>query len=428
MVMNYVKANASERALELTKLQREYEIIKEKKMKLNMARGNPSVAQLKLTDDMLTILDKNSDFSVNEAGVDARNYSILEGIPAARKLFGDILEMDPSQVIVGGNSSLNLMFDAISRAYTHGLPESETPWGQLPKVKFLCPVPGYDRHFRVTESFGMELVSVETDENGPNMEQVKKLVESDETIKGIWCVPRYTNPSGTVYSEEVVKAFARLKPKAKDFRIMWDNAYSLHHLVDEPKPLLNIYEECKKVGSEDMVYLFASTSKITYAGSGVSAIAASPKNIAHILGVMTVQTIGFDKVNQLRHVAFLKDLEHTKEHMKLHRAILKPKFNLVQETFTRHFGENPILKWTKPEGGYFVCAEASAGCAKKIVALCKEAGLILTGAGAPFPHGIDPKDAVIRIAPSFPPIEELKDALEVFCLCVKLVYLEKENS
>lgn len=423
--MNYLTMGEAQKQEELKKLQGEFEEIKKKGLQLNMARGNPSTEQLKLTDPMLTILDADSDFSVDEAGTDARNYAgaLLAGIPEARKLFGDILGVPTEQVIMGGNASLNLMFDALSRAYTHGLPGGDKPWGKLDKVKFLCPVPGYDRHFNICKSFGMEMIPISMDENGLDIKRVKELAESDDTVKGIWCVLMYANPSGTVYSDEVVTALASMKPKAKDFRIMWDNAYAIHHLTDEPKTLLNIYDEAKKYGNEDMVYLFASTSKITYAGSGISAVAASPKNVEHILSVMTYQTIGHDKLNQLRHVRFLKDFENTKKHMLKHRAILKPKFDLVQEKFSEHFASNPILKWTKPGGGYFVCADTQPNMAKKVVAMCKELGVTLTPAGAPYPLGNDPKDTTIRIAPSYPPLEELKEALDVFCLCVKLAYL-----
>ena len=351
----------------------------------------------------------------------------MDGIPEAKRLLGEISEVDPEHIIIYGNSSLNVMFDTVSRSMTHGV-MGNTPWCKLDKVKFLCPVPGYDRHFKITEFFGIEMINVPMSPEGPDMDIVEKLVSEDPAIKGIWCVPNYSNPQGYTYSEETVKRFANLKPAAPDFRIYWDNAYSVHHLYDDEKDqdfLLEILDECAKAGNPDMVYKFTSTSKISFPGSGIAALAASKANLDDIRKYITVQTIGHDKLNQLRHVKFFKDLEGVHAHMRKHAAILRPKFEMVEATLEKELGGLGIGEWTTPKGGYFISFESLDGCAKKIVAMAKEAGVVMTGAGATYPYGKDPKDSNIRIAPSFPPIEELEKAAQVFVVCVKLASVEK---
>lgn len=404
----------------------EYQSQKDKGLKLDISRGKPSKEQLDLSMPMLDVLGSDSDMHA-EDGTDVRNYGLLDGIPEAKKLMGDLMGVDPSQVIVGGNSSLNIMYDMVARSELFGVMGS-TPWSRLDKVKFLCPVPGYDRHFAVTEQFGIELINVPILADGPDMDAVEEYVNNDPAVKGIWCVPVYANPTGSVYSEETVKRLAALKPAAKDFRIYWDNAYCVHHLFDEEEKqakVLNILEECEKAGNPDMVYQFCSTSKVTFAGAGVAALSSSPANIADIKSKLQWSTIGPDKINQLRHVRFFKDVNGLKEHMKKQAAIVRPKFEEVLATLERELAELEIAQWSHPLGGYFVSFDAMEGCAKKIVARCKEAGLVLTGAGAAFPYGKDPKDSNIRIAPTMPTLDELKEALELFVICVKLVAVEK---
>lgn len=404
----------------------EYQGQKDKGLKLDISRGKPSKEQLDLSMPMLDVLGSDSDMHA-EDGTDVRNYGLLDGIPEAKKLMGDLMGVNPSQVIVGGNSSLNIMYDMVARSELFGVMGS-TPWSRLDKVKFLCPVPGYDRHFAVTEQFGIELINVPILADGPDMDAVEEYVNNDPAVKGIWCVPVYANPTGSVYSEETVKRLAALKPAAKDFRIYWDNAYCVHHLFDEEEKqakVLNILEECEKAGNPDMVYQFCSTSKVTFAGAGVAALSSSPANIADIKSKLQWSTIGPDKINQLRHVRFFKDVNGLKEHMKKHAAIVRPKFEEVLATLERELAELEIAQWSHPLGGYFVSFDAMEGCAKKIVARCKEAGLVLTGAGAAFPYGKDPKDSNIRIAPTMPTLDELKEALELFVICVKLVAVEK---
>lgn len=423
--MKPYKELSREELLELQKqLQAEYEEEKAKGLNLDISRGKPSKAQLNLSMSMLDVLNSGSDLSA-EDGTDVRNYGGLEGIPEARKLMGDVMEVDPSQVIVFGNSSLNIMYDCIARSVLFGVMGS-TPWSKLDKVKFLCPVPGYDRHFGITEQFGFEMINIPMLEDGPDMDMVEEYVNNDPTVKGIWCVPLYANPSGTVYSDEVVKRFANLKPAAEDFRIYWDNAYAIHHLYDEKQgKLLNIIEECAKAGNPDIVYEFCSTSKVTFSGAGIAAMASSPANIADVKSKLKWSTIGFDKINQLRHVRFFKDFDGLKEHMKLHAAIIRPKFQALLEKMDEELGNLGIASWTNPLGGYFISFNAMEGCAKKIVAKCKEAGLVMTGAGAAFPYGNDPQDSNIRIAPTMPSPEELSLAAELFVTCVKLVSVEK---
>ncbi len=401
----------------------EYDKFKAMNLKLNMARGKPSPEQLELSMDMFNVLDEKSVLKgINND--DYRNYGILDGIPESKKIFSKMLGVSEDEIIIGGNASLNLMYDIISDSYAFGV-NGSTPWCRLDKVKFLCPVPGYDRHFAITEKFGIEMINIPTDENGPDMDMVEKLVSEDDSIKGIWCVPQYSNPSGYVFSDETVKRFAALKPKAKDFRIFWDNAYCIHHLVDNPKVVLNIMDECKKNGNENLVYIFGSTSKITFPGAGVAAMASGKENIANIKKNMSIRTIGYDKINQLRHALYFKDYTGLVEHMKKHRDLIAPKFKVVNDTLEKEIAPLGIGNWTKPDGGYFVSFDSLPGCAKRIVELCKNAGVTLTGAGAAFPYGKDPEDKNIRIAPTYPSVDELQTAMEVFCLSVKIASAEK---
>ncbi len=405
-------------------LEAAYEDVKGKGLKLDMSRGKPSAAQLNMAMDFMEALKSDSDM-MTEAGMDARNYGILDGIPEAKRLMAEMIGVKPENVIVCGNASLTIMYDTISRSVTHGV-LGNTPWCRLDKVKFLCPAPGYDRHFAITEHFGIEMITVPMTPQGPDMDMVEKLVSEDDSIKGIWCVPKYSNPQGYSYSDETVKRFAALKPAAKDFRIFWDNAYAVHHLYDDRQDeILEILSECEKAGNPDMVYEFTSTSKVTFAGAGISAVASSEANLNAIRKSMTIQTIGYDKVNQLRHVRYLKNLDGIKEHMKKHAEIMRPKFEAVLEVLSRELSGLGIGQWTNPNGGYFISFDAMEGCAKAIVAKCKEAGVVLTGAGASYPYGKDPKDSNIRIAPSFPTPEEMAMATDLFVLCVKLVSVEK---
>lgn len=402
-------------------LEKEYSEAKNLNLALDMSRGKPEKAQLELSMDMLDSINGKTLLET-EDGTDCRNYGILDGIPEAKKLMADIMGVKPENVIVYGNASLNIMYDTISRSMTHGV-MGNTPWCKLDKVKFLCPVPGYDRHFAITERFGIEMINIPMTEDGPDMDLIEELVK-DEAVKGIWCVPKYSNPQGVVYSDTVIKRLAALKPAAADFRIFWDNAYAVHHLYEEVE-ILEILEECAKAGNPDMVYEFCSTSKITFPGAGVAAMASSVANISEIKKQMTIQTIGHDKINQLRHVKYFKDINGIKEHMKKHADILRPKFEAVVSTLERELGGLNIGSWITPKGGYFVSFEAMEGCAKEIVAKCKEAGVVMTGAGATYPYGKDPKDSNIRIAPSFPSAEELSQAANLFTLCVKLVSVNK---
>jgi aspartate/methionine/tyrosine aminotransferase len=401
-----------------------YDAYKAKNLKLNMARGKPGADQLDITMDMLDVLNSKSDLTT-EDGTDVRNYGILTGIPEAKALFADMLGVSSEEVIVGGNASLALMYDAVARAMTHGVLGSEKPWCKLDKVKFLCPAPGYDRHFGICENFGIEMITVPMLPAGPDMDMVEKLVSEDDSIKGIWCVPMYSNPDGITYSDETVRRFANLSPKAKDFRIFWDNAYCVHHLTDTPDTLLNIFDECRKTGKEDMVFEFASTSKISFPGAGVAVMAASKANIAQIEPILGMQYISYDKVNQLRHVRYFRNMDGIKAKMEQHKAIIAPKFKLVLDTLERELKPLGVLDWHKPNGGYFVSVYTLDGCAKRVVSLCKEAGVVLTGAGATYPYKKDPNDRNIRIAPTYPPLNELETAIDLFCLCVKIASAEK---
>ncbi|EGG84726.1 hypothetical protein HMPREF9477_00453 [Lachnospiraceae bacterium 2_1_46FAA] len=405
-------------------LEEQFSEVKAKGLNLDMSRGKPSAAQLDLAMGMMDVLNSKSDLKCQE-GVDCRNYGVLDGIQEAKQLLADMMEVPKDNIVIFGNSSLNVMYDTIARSMTHGVMGS-TPWCKLDKVKFLCPVPGYDRHFAITEHFGIEMINIPMTESGPDMDLVEKLVSEDEAIKGIWCVPKYSNPQGITYSDETVHRFAKLKPAAKDFRIYWDNAYGIHHLYEDKQDyLIEILMECKKEGNPDMVYKFCSTSKVSFPGSGVSAIAASDANLVAIRKQMTIQTIGHDKLNQLRHARFYKDIHGMVKHMKLHADILRPKFEAVLEVLEEELGGLGIGSWLAPRGGYFISFDAMEGCAKAIVAKAKEAGLVMTPAGATFPYGKDPKDSNIRIAPSYPTPEELKIASEIFVLSVKLVSIDK---
>lgn len=405
-------------------LDQQYADIKAQGLALDMSRGKPGTEQLDLSMGMMQVLANGEELKC-ETGVDCRNYGVIDGIPEAKRLLGQISEVDPEHIIIYGNSSLNVMYDTVARAMTHGI-MGHTPWCKQEQVKFLCPVPGYDRHFAITEYFGIEMINVPMTQEGPDMDLVEKLVSSDPAIKGIWCVPKYSNPQGITYSEETVRRFARLKPAAEDFRIFWDNAYCVHHLYEDQQDfLLEILDECEKAGNPDIVYKFCSTSKISFPGSGVACIATSPNNLKDIKKQLTIQTIGHDKVNQLRHVRFFKDIDGIHEHMRKHAAIMRPKFEAVLDTLERELSGLEIGSWIRPRGGYFISFDAMEGCAKAIVAKCKEAGVVMTGAGATYPYGKDPKDSNIRIAPSFPTKEDLAVATDLFVLCVKLASVEK---
>ncbi len=404
-------------------LEKKYRAACARGLQLDMSRGKPGTEQLELTKEMLAADVLPADFRA-ENGFDVRNYGILEGIPEARRLFGDILHMPAEQVIVGGNSSLNLMFDYLTQAFSRGVC-GEMPWASQKQVKFLCPAPGYDRHFAVTAFYDIEMIPVAMTETGPDMQQVEELI-TDPSVKGMWCVPMYSNPDGITYSDETVRRLAAMKPAAKDFRILWDNAYCLHHLYEDDRDrLLDIYPELVKCGNEDRVIMFTSTSKISFPGAGVAALAASPANIADIRRRMTVQTIGYDKINMLRHVRYFKDMAGIESHMKRHAAILRPRFRTVLETLERELGGKGIATWHTPKGGYFVSVNLTDGCAGRTVALLKQAGVTITGAGATYPYGKDPHDSNLRIAPSYPSLPELHAAMELFCLCAEMAAVER---
>lgn len=420
----YSEMNKEDLQKELEVLKEEYAKICDADINLDMSRGKPGADQLKLSVKMLDILDADSDVKASN-GIDCRNYGLLDGIPEAKKMMAGIMQTDPENIIIYGNSSLNVMYDTFSRSFTHGVMGS-TPWCKLDKVKWLCPVPGYDRHFAITEFFGVEMINIPMNEDGPDMDMVEKLVSEDDAIKGIWCVPKYSNPTGISYSDEVVRRMANLKPAAKDFRIYWDNAYAIHHLYNgEQDEILEIMEECRKAGNPDMVFEFASTSKVTFPGSGIAAIAASKDNLDFIKKQMTIQTIGYDKLNQLRHVRFFKNVEGVKAHMEKHAEKLRPKFATVLDVLEKELKPTGVGSWTKPNGGYFISLDVMEGCAKKVVSMCKDAGVVLTGAGAPFPYGKDPEDKNIRIAPSFPTPEELLEASKILVICTKITAIEK---
>lgn len=405
-----------------TELEKRYDEYAARGLSLNMARGKPSFAQLDLSLPMLDILDSAAILTA-EDGTDCRNYGVVDGLPEAKALLGAMCGADPEDVIVFGNSSLNVMFDTVAHAWSHGVCGAE-PWCYLDDVKFLCPVPGYDRHFGVTEHFGIDMIPIPMDEEGPDMDRVTELVEVDPAIKGIWCVPMYANPTGVVYSDEVVRRFANLRPAAPDFRIFWDNAYCVHHLYDEHPTLLNVLDEARAAGNEDIVYEFCSTSKVTFPGAGISALVASKTNRDDIKTQMKAQTIGHDKLNQLRHVRFLKDGAGIEAHMRKHADLIRPKFDAVIGTLERELGDTGLATWTNPRGGYFISFDSLPGCAKAIVAKAKDAGVTMTGAGATWPYRQDPSDSNIRIAPTLPTPEELAQAAEIFVLCVKIVSID----
>ena len=420
--MDYMALSAAEWQQEYDKLSAEYESWKAKGLKLNMARGKPSKQQLDLVSGILTALTSAEECV--DSGVDARNYGELKGLESARKLFADILGCKTSQVFAGGNSSLQLMYDTVSKAYTHGLLHSEKPWCKEESVKWLCPAPGYDRHFKVTESFGFELITIPMTSTGPDMDTVEEAIK-DPAVKGIWCVPKYSNPEGIIYSKDTIVRMASMKPAAPDFTIMWDNAYCIHEFDGDYVEFPDILHQCKKYGNYDMVYEFASTSKITFPGDGVACMATSEANLEDFEKWIGIQTISYDKVNQQRHVLYLQNRAHTLKLMKKHAAFMKPKFEAVLSTLDREIAPLEIASWSHPKGGYFVSFDAMPGTAKRTLALCKEAGVAMTAAGATFPYGIDPNDSNIRIAPSFPPVEDVEKAIAVFCTCVKMSALEK---
>lgn len=420
----YLEMAREELLEERAALEKEFEEIKRLGLDLNLTRGKPAPSQLDLSMGMYDLINSKSVLMA-EDGTDCRNYGGMDGIGEAKRLMAGFMDCEPEQVIVQGNASLNIMYDMVARSMTHGVLGS-VPWCRLDKVKFLCPVPGYDRHFSITEYFGIEMIPVMMTGKGPDMDSVEKLVSEDKAVKGIWCVPKYSNPQGITYSDETVRRFAALKPAAEDFRIFWDNAYAVHDLYgNERDELLPIMEACREAGNPDIVYEFCSTSKVTFSGAGISAMAASKANRAGILKQMSIQTIGHDKNKQWVHVRFLKDMDGVRAHMAKHAAIIRPKFEVVEEVLAHEIVPRGIGAFRKPKGGYFICLEAMEGCAKAIVAKAKEAGVVLTAAGAPFPYGIDPKDAIIRIAPTYPEIGEMEQAARVLACCVRLVSVEK---
>ena len=418
----YASMTPAELQAEYAAVKGSYDAEKALGLKLNMARGKPGKAQLDLVSDMLTVLADPADCQVD--GIDARNYGELAGLPCARKLYAEILGCKPSEVYAGGNASLALMYNVISKAWTFGLKESDRPWCKEDKVKFLCPAPGYDRHFRITETFGIEMITIPMTATGPDMDLVEALVK-DETVRGMWCVPKYSNPDGIIYSDETIDRIVHMNPAAKDFALMWDNAYCVHEFEGDFVPFRDILTLCREAGRPNMAYEFASTSKITFPGAGLAVMATSEENLAYLMKYLGVETIGFDKVNQLRHVKYLQSKEHTLEIMKRHASVLGPKFAMVLDTLEREIAPLEIAAWQKPKGGYFVSVNAMAGTAKRTLQLCKEAGVVMTDAGATYPYGKDPQDSNIRVAPSLPPVEELRQAMDVFCLALRLSALEK---
>ena len=423
MMTAYPKMSAEERRAEYAHLQTEFADLKARGLNLNMARGKPGKEQLDLVTDMTHHLMDRPEHFVS-GGIDVRNYGEMSGLPAAKELFAEILDCKPEQVFVGGNASLQLMYDTISKAYTHGLLHSERPWCREEKIKWLCPAPGYDRHFKITESFGFEMITIPMSDKGPDMDAVEEAVK-DASVKGIWCVPKYSNPDGIIYSDETIARMAALKPAAPDFTIMWDNAYCVHEFEGGYVEFPDIIAACEQAGNPDMVIEFASTSKITMPGAGVACFATSVANLRYLEQLLTIQIISFDKVNQQRHVLYLQNKAHTLDLMKKHAAILGPKFRAVLDALDREIAPLEIANWQRPSGGYFVSLNAMPGTAKRTLALCKEAGVTMTGAGATFPYGIDPQDSNIRIAPSLPPVAELEQAIEILCVCLKMAALEK---
>lgn len=420
--MNYLSMNLQELRKQEELLLKEYEKQKEKGLKIDMTRGKPCSEQLDLSEGMLTAISTNAD-CLTDYGFDCRNYGLVDGLDYAKKIFSDIIGVPWNQIIVGGNSSLNLMYDAVARYMLYGV-NGEKPWVKQEKIKFLCPVPGYDRHFAICESLGIEMVNVPLLADGPDMDMVEKLIK-DETVKGMWCVPKYSNPTGITYSPSIIKRIAAMKPAAKDFRLFWDNAYAVHDIYEDGDVLIDILPECEACGNGNMPLIFTSTSKITYPGSGVSAIGGSKENIDYIKSIMQKQTIGHDKMNMWRHVKYFKSADGIKEYMKKHAAILRPKFEICQKVLEENLADTGVAMWTKPKGGYFISLNVYAGCAMKTVELAKEAGVVVTEAGATFPYHKDPGDTNIRIAPSFPKTDELEKGMEVLCACAKLAAVQK---
>ena len=422
--MNYSDMTKEQLLNEKSALEKQYEDYKAMNLNLDMSRGKPSTEQLNISSRILDILTSDSDCST-EKGFDCRNYGLMDGITEIKPIFAKMMQVDPDMIMVGGNSSLNMMFDTISLFMTKSPVEGEKPWLEVKNRKFLCPAPGYDRHFGITEYFGFEMITIPMTSEGPDMDMVEKLVAEDDSIKGIWCVPKYSNPQGITYSDETVKRFANLNPKAKDFRIFWDDAYCVHDVTETPDKLISLMDECKKTGKTDLPIIFCSTSKITFPGSGVAAMAADENNMKVIKEKYKYQTISFDKVNMLRHILFFKDIDGVKAHMDKHKSILKPKFDIVLKHLKESVGPTGVATWFEPNGGYFVAVDVMEGTAKKVVQLCKEAGVVLTGAGATYPYGNDPKDSNIRIAPSYPTLDELEKAMEIFCVATKLTAVNK---
>ncbi|MCI8440443.1 MAG: aminotransferase class I/II-fold pyridoxal phosphate-dependent enzyme [Oscillospiraceae bacterium] len=420
--MEYKNMSHEQLAAEYDAVSKKFSGLKEKNLKLDMSRGKPGKEQLDLVSDMLTVLSKPEDCVAD--GLDVRNYGELTGLPCAKKLFAEILGCRPEECFIGGNASLTLMYDTIAKAYTHGLLHSEKPWSKLDTVKFLCPSPGYDRHFKVTQSFGAELITIPMTAEGPDMDAVEEAVK-DPAVKGIWCVPKYSNPDGIIYSQATIERIAHLHPAAPDFIVMWDNAYCIHEFEGEYVPFPDMLSICREAGNPDMVFEYASTSKVTFPGAGVSVMAASTDNLKYMTNLIGMQSISADKVNQLRHVRYLKDKAHTLELMKRHAQILGPKFRAVLDALEREIAPLGIASWKRPKGGYFVSLDTADGLAKRTLALCKEAGVVMTNAGATYPYGADPRDRNIRIAPSLPPVAELEAAIEVFCVCLRLAALEQ---
>ena len=418
----YEAMDAGQRKAEYQALESQFAACKAKGLKLDMSRGKPGKEQLDIVAGLLTVLTTPEDCMAD--GMDTRNYGALDGIPSAKRLFAELLGVQPEEVFVGGNASLQLMYDTISKAFTHGLLHSETPWAKLEKVKFLCPSPGYDRHFKVTQSFGVELITIPMTPQGPDMDAVEAAIQ-DPAVQGMWCVPKYSNPEGIIYSDATIARIAAMKPAAKDFALMWDNAYCVHEFDGDFVPFADILTLCREAGNPDMVFEFASTSKITLPGAGVAVMAASVDNINYMKKLMGIQVICFDKVNQLRHVRYLQDKEHILTLMKRHAQVLKPKFEAVLQELDQEIAPLGIARWNRPKGGYFISLDTLPGCAKRTLALCREAGVVMTEAGATFPYGLDPRDTNIRIAPSLPPVSELVEAIQVFCICLKMAALEK---
>lgn len=422
--MDFRKLSREELQSQLEKLKSRYSDYKSQNLKLDMSRGKPCTEQLDISMEMLDCIG-SKDILKAADGTDCRNYGGIDGIPEAKQLFAEMLEVSQKEIIIGGNSSLTMMYDTIARAMQFGVVDSETPWGKLPAVKFLCPSPGYDRHFAICQLFGIEMIIIDMKQDGPDMDAVEKLVAEDEAIKGIWCVPKYSNPDGISYSDAVVDRFAKMTTKAKDFRIFWDNAYAVHHLTDHPDQLKNILTACKEAGNENRVFIFSSTSKISFPGAGVAVMASSESNLNFIRKQLSIQAIGPDKINQLRHVRYFKNMNGIREHMKRHAEIIGPKFDTVLDILEEELGNKNIAAWNRPKGGYFISLNTLEGCARKVVSMAAEAGVALTSAGATYPYGKDPKDGNIRIAPTFPSLEELKKAISILCTCVQISSIEK---